>query len=154
MANPLPRPPSWPSWLWELYYPSQRLAFDFFWIPVAATLAAGAILARDRRTWTRRGLRRPGTLALAVTLLIGGATVAHQLTAAPIYVSTLGLAYDLSNALGHRVPGAIIGAWVVARLAPRRRNLPVDWRERAARVVAWSWMLNIALMVVQALIFG
>ena len=140
-----------PDWIVRLNHPYRRLEHDFICVCVAATVAAGAILARDRATWTRRGLSRPGTAAVFVVLLVGGVTVADRLL-----LSRYGLgasspvSYELQISLGFRIPGAIIGAWVVAWPWWRRRPA---WRELMARLVAMLWMANVALLIAYALLF-
>jgi hypothetical protein len=140
-----------PAWLIRLNHPYRRLQHDIIWVCVAATVAAGAILARDPATWTRRGLSRPGTAAVLVILLAGGVTVADRLLVGRYgLAASNALSYDLRNALDYRIPGAIIGAWVVAWPWWRRRPA---WRERMARFVGLLWMANVGLLIAYGLLF-
>src|SRR4051794_30207455 len=60
-----------PDWVWDLAFPYERITHDYSFAIAFATLGVGAILATDRTTWTRRGLSRPGTLAVVVALTVG-----------------------------------------------------------------------------------
>jgi hypothetical protein len=140
-----------PDWFWGLIYPYRRFQHDWIWVCVAATLGAGAVLARDG--WGRRSLSRPGTNAVFVMLLVGGLTAAQQLLVRhPIFASAYGMSYDLIEVLNAGVPGAIIGAWVVSWFGSRRRD--PDWRERFARLVGWLWMVDVAMLIAYGLLFG
>lgn len=151
-SPPSPRTGVWrPDWVWWREHLYGRLQHGWFWFGMAATVGAGALLACDRRTWTRRGLSRPGTAAVALALLIGGTTAA-QLMLSPRGAGPNGLCYALRNTLEMSIAGAVLGVWTVFRLRPRRGA--VDWRERVARVVGWVWLGNIALLVAYGLIFG
>lgn len=141
-----------PDWIWALEYPYGRCQHDWVWICAAFTLGVGAILATDGRTWSRRGLSRPGTMVVLVVLVVGGVTIAQQSLALPVSARPNGLSYSLGNALEYRLPGAIVGVWVVAWLRPRRRC--TDWRERAAGFVGWSWMATVGLLIGYGLLFG
>lgn len=166
-AEPLPESPplhsaSRPGWVWPLHRPYRRVQHDGVWFAAAATLGVGALLARDGRIWDRRGLSRPGAAGVLVALLVGGGAVAHQLLAGrPLYTQAAGACYDLRNALDLRLPGAVLGAWIVAWLgwlgwlgSPRRRRRRPDWRERAARAVGWLWLADAGLLIAYALFFG
>lgn len=141
-----------PDWVRALEYPYRRLQHDWFWLCVAATLGVGGILASDGRTWSRRGLSRPGTTVVLVVLLVGGVTAAQQTLTEPGSARPYGLSYSLRNALGFRLPGAILGVWVVAWLRPRRGS--PGWRERTARIVGWIWITDVGLLIGYGLVFG
>lgn len=141
-----------PDWLLTWLHPYRRLQHDWFWFCVAATVGAGALLAVDGRTWTRRGRARPGTMVVFVSLLVGGVTAAHHILIAPPFGRPNGLSYSLLNALEFRMPGAILGVWVVTWLRPWRGS--PDPREHTARIVGWIWMANVGLLVGYGLLFG
>jgi hypothetical protein len=140
-----------PDWFWGLVYPYRRFQHDWIWVCVAATLGAGALLARDG--WGRRSLSRPGANAVFVMLLVGGLTVAQRLLAwMPRFVAAQGTSHDLDEVLNAGLPGAIIGSWVVSWFGSRRRD--PDWRERFARLVGWLWMVDVAMLIAYGLLFG
>ena len=96
-----------------------------------ATLGSGAILAPG--IWNRRSLSRRGTNAVFVMVLVGCPTAIHQFLARrPRFSQLRGLSYTLEDVLTAGVPGAILGAWIVAWLGSRHRH--PDWRERLARM--------------------
>jgi hypothetical protein len=141
-----------PEWVWAMAHPYRRLQHDWLWISVVVTLGAAGMLALDRRTWHRWGLSRPGTIVVLVALLVGGATVAQQILMVPLSSRPNGLCYSLRNALEFRMPGAILGVWVVTWLRPVRGR--PDWRERFARSVGWIWIANVGLLIGFGLIVG
>jgi len=135
------------EWQWRY----RRGCHAWLWVAATWTLGVGAILARAGRFGNRRGLQRAGTRVVLVILVVGGATAAHFLLAAPRYLQTNGTSYGLYNALQLRVPGAILGAWVVGGVGSRRR---VDWRERAGRLAGWLWIADVGLLVASGFCFG
>jgi hypothetical protein len=141
-----------PDWVWAIEHPYRRLGHDWIWLWVAAIPGAAALLATDGRIFTRRRLARPGTAVVLVSLLVGGASIAQQLLVPPTLGSSYGLSYSLLNALEPRLTGAILGVWVVSWLRPRRGR--PDFRERAARLVAWMWMANVVFLIGYGLLFG
>jgi len=152
--EPPPQVSTRPAWLLEWNHPYRRMQHDAVWVFGAATVGIGAVIARDGRTRRRGGLSGPGTMVVLVTLLVGGVAVANQLLAERPNVSPpAGLSHYLGNVLQYRLPGAILGAWVVGWLGSRRRTRP-DWRERLARAVGWLWMATVGLLVGHAILFG
>jgi hypothetical protein len=145
-----PAAPARPEWIWAIYHPYRRLQHDWVWVSVAATLGVGAILALDARTWSRRGLSRPGTNVVFVTLLVGVATALQQLLAG--FAAAASKSYDLGEVLGSDLPGAILGAWVVVSLGSRPHH--ADWREWLGRLVAWFWIVDAAMLILYAPLFG
>lgn len=141
-----------PEWVWALQRPYQRLQHGWPWFCVAATLGAGAILACDRETWTRRRLSRPGTTVVFVVILLGALTAAHQAFLAPTFTRSNGICYSVSNGLNFRLPGAILGVWVVGWLRPHHSK--PDWPERAGRMVGWMWLANVGLLIGYGVLFG
>ena len=79
-------------------------------------------------------------------LLVGLGTAAHYLLTAPPIFRTNGDCYGLRSALNVRVPGAVLGAWVVTR--GRRR---MGW---AGRLVGGLWMVGVAMLVAYGILFG
>jgi hypothetical protein len=141
-----------PDWVWACENPYRRFSHDWTWLCVAATIGACGLLATDGHIFTRRRLARPGTAAVLVGLLVGGAFVAQQLLVPPTLGRSNGLSCNLRNALETRLTGAILGVWVVSWLRPPRGR--PDFRERAARLVGWMWMAGIVLMIGYGLLFG
>jgi hypothetical protein len=139
------RPAHRPDWIWVLHRPYRRLQHDGIWACVAATVGIGAILAVDRRTWSRRGLSRPGTVVILVTLLVGVATAAHYLLAAPGIYRLNGTCYGLRNALEFAIPGAILGVWAVTW------GRKMEWR---GLLIGWMWMAQVAMLVAYGVLFG
>ncbi len=143
-----------PEWIWELQYPYTRFQHDFLAIAAAATLGAGAALAIRRETWTRRGLSRPGTVAVALALAIGIVQLSVVLTAKrPMFASARSFWIDLRNNLEFPLPGTVLGAWTVMALLglwrPSRSGC-----ELSARAVGWAWLANIGLFLGYGLLFG
>lgn len=141
-----------PDWVWPLEQPYRRLQHDWVGLCVAATLGVVGLLAIDGRTWTRRGLARPGTIAVLAILLVGGASAATFLLVPVGPRHSVGLSYDLGDVLAFRMPGTILGVWVVGWLRPHRGR--PDLRERLARLVGWMWMARVGLLIGYGLLFG
>lgn len=138
-----------PDWVWRLNVPYRRVVHNWPWVGVAATVGAAGLIARDRRTWSRRGLSRPGTVLILVILVVGSVTLMSQACAPP---SPNGLCFSLTSALVWRVPGAVVGFWVVAWF--RRRRGVSDWRQRLAHLVGWGWVGNLVLTIAYGVLFG
>jgi hypothetical protein len=134
IARPVPRP----DWVWAMNRPYRRFQFDWTWVCVAATVGMGAVVARGPS-------RPPGTIVVIVALLVGVVTVGHYLLTAPAIFRTNGDCYGLHNALQVRMPGAILGAWVVTW---GRKS---GWR---GRLIGGIWMVPVAMLVVYGILFG
>jgi hypothetical protein len=78
-------------------------------------------------------------------------SVDQQILVIPVSSRPNGLCYSLLNALEYRMPGAILGVWVVTWLRPGRGR--PDWRERVARSLGGIWMMNVGLLIGYGLIF-
>jgi hypothetical protein len=146
------RPDDRPDWVKAIYLPYRRVQRDGFWLSVVATVSIAALIASDRRTWSRRGMSRPGTTVAAVTLLTGGVTALHFFFLTWQDTSRMGLSYDVMNILEYRIPGAVIGAWVVTWLG-RRRKRRRPGRDRLGYLVGWIWMANVVLLIAYDVIF-
>ena len=128
--------------------PYRRIQHALIWVGAAASVGMGAIVALDGR----KRPCGPGTLAAVVSALIVVATAADFLLAAPAIDRQNGTCYGLRNVLEYRVPGAIIGAWAVAWLWPRRAQ--PDWREWGGRIVFSLWMANVSMLIAHGVLFG
>lgn len=143
-----------PDWFWGLQYPYTRFQHDFVAAVSAATVGAGAALMTRRATWTRRGLSRPGAVAVLLALAVGLIQVAVVLAAkVPMFASASSFWFNLRNNLEYPVPGTVLGAWTVMGLLGLWRPAR-DGGERVARLVGLGWLLNIALLVGYPLLFG
>jgi hypothetical protein len=150
-AGRLPRP----AWVDELFVPYRRLHHNWLWFCVAVTLGAAALLARDPRTWTRRGAARTSTLTVVVALLVGALTavgpILRVLTAVP-GDRTRPLGQLLASILPNPVIAAVVGVWVVAWLRQRRGS--PGWRDRVAHLAGWSWIAHLGMTIGNNLLFG
>ena len=140
-----------PDWLMAWRYPSDRAQHDTPWALLAATLGVGGVIARRGGYRFGRGVRQPGALVVLVVLLLGGLTIAQGLPAMPAHALSNGLCFALTDRLDVRLPGAALGAWVVAWPARRR---PADPAERLARLVGMLWVLDAGALAALGLVFG
>lgn len=143
-----------PEWVWNLQHPYSRFHHDFIASCCAATLGVGAAMAIRRETWTRRGLSRPGTVAVLLALAIGMVQLSVVLTAKrPMFASAQMFWFDLRNTLEFSIPGAILGAWTVMAMLGLWRPSH-DGRETVSRTVGWMWLGNIGLFLGFGMLFG
>jgi hypothetical protein len=130
----------------------RRVHHDLVWVCAAATLGSAALLARDRRTWTRRGLSRPGTAMAFIATLVGSFACVRRLHGLKYAITRTRPASDVfGDALETHVPAAILGILVVASLMGRRR---ADWRERLAQFAGCLWLANLGLLMADEILFG
>ena len=155
-SMPIGRSISRPEWARALERPSRRVQYVLPCLPAVATLAVAAILAGDAlsRPRVRRRRAGPGAVVIGVALAVGGILAASQFSFGPPFRKGISSYFDLDEALRVQVPGAILGAWVALRLGARRRARPLGWRDGAARLVGWAWMVDIAWMIAHAVVFG
>jgi hypothetical protein len=150
VAGPFAPEPAGQKWLQTLDLPYQRFQHDLLWVGVAATVGMGAILLVDGRTWKRPA--RPARVAGLVSALAVLFTIANSLFAGLPISWTNGTCYGLGNALDFGVPGAVLGAWIVACLLPKARQS--DWRDHGASLVGCLWATFIGLRIASGLLFG
>ena len=143
-----------PEWVWRMQKPYRRFVHDYFWICPPVTLGLLAVVARDRSTWSRRGIARPGTRLVLMIAMVGTATCIHHVLFRPaVFSGNLTISFQFSSILKYWSPGLVIGSWIVTRL-DRRSRRPPGSRERLARGVGWLWMANVALSIAYGIIFG
>ncbi|WP_435008446.1 hypothetical protein P12x_005656 [Tundrisphaera lichenicola] len=132
-----------PDWFWVLLYPYRRFQHGWTWACVAATVGMGAIVALDGKVWRRPA--RPGRAIVLVALSVMCLSMIFVVLAAPPIFRANGICYGLSDAVHYRVPGAILGAWVVTW---GRR---IDWR---GQLVGWVWAAEVGMMIAYGFLFG
>lgn len=134
--------------------PYRRLQHDYFFAMAIATLGAGALLATDRTAWTRRGLSRPGTIAVVLAISLGLVQILFVfLLRWPLWKSADPIWFDMNNGVEFRLSGSIFGAWVVmisSGLWRRSQN----WKEKLGRFLGWGWLGTIGLRLGYLFLFG
>lgn len=143
-----------PEWVWEFHPYYRRFQFDYQFALTVATLGTGLILAKTRGTWTKRGMSRPGTLAVAIAVVIGVPQIAMLVVErSPSFQWNNSVWYDIYNNLAFRNAGTILGAWVVLLSCGLWRRAQT-WQETLGRVIGWGWLGTIVLLLGYPLLFG
>jgi hypothetical protein len=143
-----------PDWVWNLASSYRRMQHDYVFVVAVATLGVGAILATDKSTWTRRGISRPGTLAVVLALLVGTFQIVTLIVNRwPSFSAAASFGYDIRNQLEHYITGAILGAWVALACCGLWRASD-NWKETAARMVGWGWLGTFGFLIGYGLLFG
>ena len=151
-ATEASRPVARPGWVGAWQRPFDRFEHDQVFGTAALTVGMGIILARRGR-WTRRGLRQPGSRLVLICLIVGGALFASLLAIGLTWQFGPGIRGGLRDLLNFRLPGLVVGAWVVG--GSRRRSWRrADGIERAARVVGGLWLLSPALFIMSHAVFA
>ena len=143
-----------PERVWNFRPAYRRFQFDCQFALTVATLGAGLILAKDRKTWTRRGMSKPGTLAVVVAIVTGFLQIPILEPAQPFRMGgPTSSWYDIYKNLEFRLPGTILGSWIVVFAcglwSPCR-----NWRDGLGRSIGWGWLATIGLMLGYPLLFG